>query len=145
MPAEANENLMREVMEAMARGDSRPFGQAMANDFTWTFPSGGGSWSGSVRGKDNVREKLMGPLFAQFADRYTNRAVRIVAAGEVVVVECRGKVQTHAGDRYDNAYCYVCLFEGGKLKELIEYMDTALAERVLAPPGDIFTKSGESA
>jgi hypothetical protein len=51
-------------------------------------------------------------------------------------VECRGDVATKAGARYDNPYCYVCRFDAaGKLVALTEYMDTALAERVLAPPG----------
>jgi ketosteroid isomerase-like protein len=141
MSTEANEKLMHEVMEAMARGETKLFADAMADDFVWTFPSGGGNWSGSVRGKENVRKNLIAPLFAQFEDRYQSHAVRITAAGEVVVIECRGKVATRGGNRYDNAYCYVCLFEGGKIKELIEYMDTALAERVLAPPGDSLKRS----
>jgi hypothetical protein len=51
------------------------------------------------------------------------------------VVECKGDVSTKAGNRYDNDYCYVCRFgDDGKLVALTEYMDTALAERVLAPP-----------
>ncbi|HEX4385514.1 MAG TPA: nuclear transport factor 2 family protein [Myxococcales bacterium] len=138
MPAEANEKLMRAAMEGMARGEMKLFGEALADDVVWTFPSGGGVWSGSVRGKENVRKKLLAPLFAQFEGVYTNTATRMTAAGEIVVIECRGKVATRKGDRYDNSYCYVCSFENGKIKELTEYMDTALAERVLAPPGDIF-------
>jgi ketosteroid isomerase-like protein len=138
MPVEENEKLMRAAMEAMARGDMRLFGEAMADEVVWKFPSGSGVWSGSVRGKENVRKKLFAPLFAQFEGVYTNAAVRIIAAGETVVIECRGKVATRKGDRYDNSYCYVCSFENGKIKELTEYMDTALAERVLAAPGDIF-------
>jgi len=44
-------------------------------------------------------------------------------------------LHTRAGARYDNDYCYVCRFDAaGKLVALTEYMDTALAERVLAPP-----------
>jgi hypothetical protein len=61
--------------------------------------------------------RLVGPLFAQFEGVYTNTATRITAAGEIVVIECRGN---------------------GKIKKLTEYMDTALAERALAPPGNIF-------
>ena len=42
--------------------------------------------------------------------------------------------QTVRGEAYDNTYCYVCRFENGRLRELTEYMDTALVEAVLAPP-----------
>ena len=139
MPAQENEKLMRAAMEAMARGEMRLFGEAMADDVVWTFPSGSGVWSGSVHGRENVRKKLLAPLFAQFEGVYTNTPVRITGAGEIVIVECSGKVKTRKGDRYDNSYCYVCSFENGKIKQLTEYMDTALAERVLAPPGDIFS------
>lgn len=105
----------------------------MADDFTWII-SGGGPWSGAWRGKQAVREELFGPLFAQFEGTYTNRASRFIAEGDTVVVECRGNVATKRGERYDNRYCYVCTFRDGKLVELVEYMDTALAERVLTPP-----------
>ena len=38
------------------------------------------------------------------------------------------------GDDYDNHYCYVIRFDAaGRMRELTEYMDTALCERVLAP------------
>ena len=40
---------------------------------------------------------LMRPLFAQFAGQYTNSAHRFIAEGDWVVVECRGKVNTKAG------------------------------------------------
>jgi ketosteroid isomerase-like protein len=83
-----------------------------------------------------VREQLFKPLFAQFATPYTNRALRFIAEDDHVVVECRGSVQTVRGEAYNNSYCYVCRFEGGRLRELTEYMDTALAEAVLAPPGN---------
>jgi len=83
-----------------------------------------------------VRPELFRPLFAQFEGSYRNRASRFVAEDDIVVVECRGDVATKAGARYDNQYCYVCRFDdAGKLVALTEYMDTALAERVLAPPG----------
>lgn len=49
------------------------------------------------------------------------------------MVECHGSVATHAGQRYDNPYCYVIEMQAGKMLALAEYMDTALAEAVLSP------------
>ena len=132
MSSADNKAIMQNIMEALARGDRRPFGEAMADDFTWVFP-GQGVWSGAFQGKEVVRRQLLTPLFAQFQDTYTNRAVRFIAEGNLVVVECRGHVTTKRGELYNNTYCYVCEFAEGKLKTLTEYMDTALAERVLAP------------
>lgn len=122
------------VFAALADGDGRPFADAMHEDFCWTI-SGQGPWGRTWRGKDAVRRELLRPLFAQFATTYRNRARRFIAAGDLVVVECKGDVQTRAGERYDNDYCYICRFApDGRLLELTEYMDTALAERVLVAP-----------
>jgi ketosteroid isomerase-like protein len=133
--ADNNKQLMQAVFAELERGNGRPFIDAMADDFCWDIP-GTSAWSRRFEGKRAVREQLFKPLFAQFATPYTNRALRFIAEDDHVVVECRGSVQTVRGEAYNNSYCYVCRFEGGRLRELTEYMDTALAEAVLAPPGD---------
>jgi hypothetical protein len=130
-----NKQLMQAVFAELERGNGRPFIDAMADDFCWDIP-GTSAWSRRFEGKRAVREQLFKPLFAQFATPYTNRALRFIAEDDHVVVECRGSVQTVRGEAYNNNYCYVCRFEGGRLRELTEYMDTALAEAVLAPPGN---------
>jgi ketosteroid isomerase-like protein len=125
---------LQAVFAELAQGNGRPFVDTMADDFCWTIP-GHSTWSGTWQGKQAVRELLFKPLFARFADTYTNRAHRFIAEGEHVVVECRGSVMTTSGKRYDNAYCYVCRFgEDGKLHELTEYMDTELAASALGAP-----------
>ena len=96
--------------------------------------AGGTAWSRSWRGKQAVREQLLRPLFERFADTYTNEALRFIAEGDHVVVECRGRVMTKSGKRYDNHYCYICRLAGGRLVELTEYMDTALALDALGAP-----------
>lgn len=134
MSALENKKTLKAIFTEMAAGNSRPFVDAMADDFTWTI-AGAGPWAGSWRGKDAVRNELFRPLFAQFEGTYRNTASRFVAEDDVVVVECRGNVTTTAGPRYDNSYCYICRFDcDGKLVELVEYMDTALCERVLVAP-----------
>lgn len=125
---------MQAIMDAMAQGNTRPFAEAMAEDFTWVVP-GSNAWSGRYEGREAVRDKLFRPLFAQFSGSYSNRASRILAEGQMVVVECRGSVRTRGGEAYDNTYCYVCRFgPDGLLHELVEYMDTELVARVLMPP-----------
>jgi uncharacterized protein len=125
--------LLQEAFDALAAGNGQPFVALMADDFSWTIP-GSGTWAGTWQGKQAVREQLFAPLFARFADTYTNRAIRFIAEGDFVVVECRGKVTTTSGRRYDNTYCYVCRFEGGLMRELTEYMDTELAASALGAP-----------
>ena len=125
--------LVESVFAELGQGDTRPFADAMADDFSWTI-SGHGPWGRTWHGKQQVRQGLMAPLFSQFAGTYRNRATRIVAEGDIVVVECRGDVSTKAGKRYDNHYCYVIQMRDGRMLALTEYMDTALAEAVLTAP-----------
>ena len=128
-----NRAIVTAVMDALATGDTRPFAEAMADDFAWHM-MGTTPWSGSFVGKDVVRGRLMRTLFAQFATPYTNRASRIMADGDMVVVECAGAVTTTGGKAYNNTYCYVIRMAGGQMRELTEYMDTALVSAVLEPP-----------
>ncbi len=81
-----------------------------------------------------MRSTLLRPLFAQFAEQYTSALHRIVAEGEFVVIECRGRVTTKTGKPYNNTYCWVCRVVDGKLKELTEYMETELVATALLPP-----------
>ena len=128
-----NKALMQRICAALAAGDAAPLRAAMADDFCWTV-MGTTPWSGTYHGKQAVLRDLLAPLVAQFADQYTNAAHNFVAEGDQVVVECRGRVATRTGGRYDNAYCWVCRFEDGKLRALTEYLDTRLLETALAPP-----------
>jgi ketosteroid isomerase-like protein len=40
---------------------------------------------------------------------------------------------TKAGLRYDNQYCLLFRIENGKIKQIKEYCDSTLVERVLGP------------
>ena len=131
--AEANKQLMEGVFAELAKGNTEPFANAMADDFTWNL-TGSTAWSRTYRGKRAVLDELMAPLFAQFADRYTNTADRLIADGDFVVVECHGRVTTKAAKRYDNRYCLVCRLADGQLRELTEYLDTELVATALSPP-----------
>jgi len=133
MGAAENKLLMQSVFAELEKGNTVPFGEAMADDFSWTI-IGTTKWSRTYSGKETVLRGLMAPLFAQFADTYTNTAERFIAEDDYVVVQCRGRVTTKSGAPYNNTYCYVCRLAGGKLKELTEYLDTELLSAVLAPP-----------
>jgi ketosteroid isomerase-like protein len=133
MSATENKRLMTGIFDELAKGNGRPFVDSMADDFRWTI-LGVTPWSGTYDGKEAVRRDLLDQLFAQFADRYTNVATRMIAEDDHVVVECRGSALTRAGRRYANAYCYVIRIADGRLAELTEYLDTQLVAEVLGPP-----------
>jgi len=132
MSTAENKQLMKSIFAELAKGNTGPFRDAMADDFCWTV-TGTTSWSGTYRGKQAVLGELIAPLFAQFDGRYTNTAERFIAEQDHVVVLCRGKVTTTSGKPYENTYCYVCRLGDGKLRELTEYFDTELVATALEP------------
>jgi ketosteroid isomerase-like protein len=128
-----NKALVQNIMEARARRDPAPFIAAMADDFIWRI-IGSTAWSGEYVGKTDVRERLLKPLYAQFTAPSRITPTNILADGDHVVVECQGEATTVSGERYANTYCFVMRVTDGQLREMTEYMDTALVERVLRPP-----------
>ena len=130
MSAAENKQLMQNIFSELSKGNGAPFVESLADDICWTI-IGSTKFSGTYLGKQAVLNELLKPLFAQFADQYTNTAHRIIAEDDYVVVECRGRVTTKSGAPYNNTYCWVCLVADGKLQELTEYLDTELVTAAL--------------
>jgi ketosteroid isomerase-like protein len=130
MAAAENKETIRRIYAALEHGDRSVFGASVHPDYIWRFP-GHCSWSRRFAGQEEVRNGLLKPLFALFATEYKARAINHIAEGDYVVAEVRGDVQTKAGKRYNNEYCFLFRFRGDKIAEIIEYCDTDLEERVL--------------
>ena len=135
MTATENKRIIQQVFDAAANADTQPFVDAMAEDVLWIV-TGRSKWSRRFEGKEALVNDLVRPLFSLFATPYRNIAERIIADDEGnVVVLARGEVRTKAGRDYNNDYCFVLRLENGKIVEVREYMDSALAESVLGDPG----------
>ena len=130
MSAVENKQLMQNIFIELSKGNGAPFVESLADDICWTI-IGSTKFSGTYRGKQAVLNELLRPLFARFADQYTNTAHRFIAEDDYVVVECRGRVTTKSGAPYNNTYCWVCRVADGKLQELTEYLDTELVTAAL--------------
>jgi uncharacterized protein len=128
-----NKALVQHIHDELDKGNGQAFVDSLADDASWKL-EGSTAWSRTYRGKKAIREELLDPLFAQFAAPYRSSTERVIAEGDRVVVLFSGDVPTKAGKRYNNRYCYVYQLEGGKVKELTEYFDTALVQEALQPP-----------
>ena len=129
-----NKALVQRIHAELDKGNGQAFIDSLADDASWTL-EGTTPWSRVYEGKAAIREELIKPLFAQFAGPYVSKTERIIAEGDRVVVLFSGDVPSKAGKRYNNRYCYVYRIEGGKVKELTEYFDTAQVQEALeAPP-----------
>ncbi|MDA9444839.1 ketosteroid isomerase [Bradyrhizobium sp. CCBAU 51745] len=135
MSAAANKKLMQDIFAAAASPDPDVrdrslFGASLADDAKWIV-TGQYSWSRTFTGKDAILKDLHGYVRSRLRDRARTVAERFIADGDIVVVEAKGDNVTLEGVRYDNDYCLVFRFEDGKIKEIREYCDSVLTEKVL--------------
>ena len=126
-----NKELIRHMFAEMSTGNAGPLVELLADDVTWTT-MGQTKWSGTLRGKNSVLQDLLGKLLSRLeGNRYTASAHRLIAEDDFVVAQARGQSTTTAGVPYNNEYCFIFRLEGGKIKEVTEYLDTELVTSAL--------------
>jgi hypothetical protein len=125
MSAEANKKIVNRFYEASNRGDMETCLALIADDIEWTN-IGTTSLSGTFRGKEQLTEQLLGPLFGRLKDGMKSTVHRLIAEDDFVVAQSSGKAETVDGHPYDNTYCWVIRIRDGKFAQITEYMDTAL-------------------
>ncbi len=124
-----NKEIVRSFYEAGNRGDFDACFELLADDITWTN-IGTTSLSGTYRGKAELMENLLGPLFGQLEAGIRSEIVRLVAEGEYVVALTSGTARTKDGRDYNNSYCHVIRLRDGEFVEVTEYFDTHLTGTV---------------
>ena len=132
MSAADNKKLVQQIFADSAARSGTTFADNLAEDASWIV-TGQYSWSHEFRGRDAIQNGLMGHFRSFFAERPRTLAFNFIADGDYVAVEARGDNVTKAGLRYDNQYCLVFRIENGKIKQIKEYCDSTLVERVLGP------------
>jgi len=105
-------------------GDSSSFFTAVADDVIWTAV-GTTPISGVSRSKTEYMKKTYAPLQAVFAGPTSCKVKRIIAEGDVVIVEWQGETPLVSGGVYANDYCWVVRVVDQKLAEVTGYFDTA--------------------
>jgi uncharacterized protein len=129
MSAADNKKLMQTIFTAIAAGDRALYVDSLADDVTMTV-TGQYSWSQTFRGKESVLRDLYGYVASLLKQRRTV-PFRFIADEEWVAVEARGDMVTLAGERYDNHYCLIYRIADRRIREIREYQDSTLCERVL--------------
>ena len=124
-----NKQVVQTFYDSANRGDMDTCMGQLAEDVTWTN-IGTTKYSGTFRGKADLVTRLLQPVFGQLQAGIASVVDNIVAEGDFVVVQSRGKAETKDGRPYNNTYCHVFKIHGGKIVEVTEYLDTALASAV---------------
>ena len=127
----ANKQLLRHVYAEISKGNVQPLLDSLADDVEWTI-IGSTALSGTSRGKQEVIDKLLKPLRARLADGpIMFQPERFIAEGEYVVMQAEGRATALSGKPYNNTYCIVCRIVDGKVKEMVDYIDTELITTAL--------------
>ena len=99
---------------------------ALSDDVRWTV-IGTTVFSGTYNGKQEMIEKMFGPLMSQLQAPGRIDVQNLVAEGDIVVVQAQAKDRTtRDGHPYNNTYCFVLRLADGKVVEAYEYCDTEL-------------------
>ena len=126
-----NKQLLQHVYAEISKGNVQPLLDSLADDVEWTI-IGSTALSGTSHGKQEVIDKLLKPLRARLADGpIVFQPERFIAEGEYVVMQAEGRATALSGKPYNNTYCIVCRIVDGKLKEMIDYVDTELITTAL--------------
>jgi ketosteroid isomerase-like protein len=125
MGAVENKKLIETMFAELSRGNGAGYLDRLADDVRFTI-MGTTKFSGTFNGKGEVVEKLLTPLMSQLEGGLSVTVDAMVAEGDTVVVQARGRSTTKSGKPYNNSYCQVFRVEGGKVKTIAEYLDTEL-------------------
>lgn len=127
-----NKKLVQQIFVDSETGTGSTLLDNFAEDVRWVI-TGQWAWSQTFEGRDAVLNNLLGKVGNMLTRRMRTVASNFVAEGDYVVVEAKGDNLTTTGLRYDNDYCLIFKIKDGKIKEIKEYLDSALVEKVLGP------------
>jgi len=121
-----NKDIVRSFYEAGNRGDVDACFELISDDITWTN-IGSTSLSGTYRGKAELMQKLLGPLFGQLKAGISSSIDSLIGEDDLIVALTSGTAETTDGRPYNNTYCQVIRIRDGQFVEVKEYFDTELA------------------
>ena len=125
MGAAENKQLIQNMFAELSKGNADAFLGNMADDVRFTI-IGTTKYSGTFNGKQELISKLLGPLSSQLEGGLTITPENFIADGDHVAMQARGQSKTKTGKSYNNTYCQVFRIANGKVKEVVEYLDTEL-------------------
>ena len=125
MGAAENKQFIRNMFAELSKGNADAFLGALADNVRFTI-IGTTKYSGTFNGKQDLITRLLAPLNSQVEGGMTITPENLIADGDFVVMQARGKALSKNGQRYDNTYCHVFRIAGTKVQEVTEYLDTEL-------------------
>lgn len=127
---EQNKEIVRRAIAAISRGDMEGFLADAADDVTFSVM---GTMFPPMQGKPKVLKGLRNALVARLENggAIAMTIENLIAEGDYVAEQSRGKARTKDGKDYNNTYCRVWRITDGKIRVMQEYLDTELVRACL--------------
>ena len=131
MGTEETRRLIEEFYATLATGDRAKIESLLSEDVEWVPPES--APFGPVRGREAVAAELGGDTPKRMFRMRTFKLTvhRIVADGDIAVVQQAISAETRTGKQYDNEYCWVYTCRDGKITKIVEYADTHKAAAIM--------------
>jgi hypothetical protein len=130
MSVEQNKKVARKTWEAAVKGDIDTATANISDEVSWLLPASV-SPGGPLKGKQAVAG-FFKSLGTAFPSGMKTEIRRVYGDGDTVLMELTNRGQTAKGKQYENEYCFVLEFEGGKIRRVREYTDTAKVKEVFS-------------
>lgn len=135
MSIEANKAAVRAFFAATVRRDRAALSRLLADDVCWQIPkSAPAPFGGAHRGHARVLELFLAGAETLFAPGTHSVEIELLLAeGDLVAAEVQMRARTVRGSDYCNQYVFLFRFEGDRIAEFREHLDTRYAAPFLDP------------
>ena len=120
---------VRSLFKGLENGDGAAFFAHVADDVDWTV-EGTHPLAGHYHSKSEFREHTFAKLAKVLPHGAQLHVTNLITSGDWAVVELQSMSTANNGLRFDNRYCWVVRFAGGKIVEVRAYLDSALVQRL---------------
>ena len=123
----SSREIVQSWFDLIAQGNAQAAFALFSDDVKYVL-KGTTPVSGTYRGLKQIVDDFFTPWRKQIVGEMALEVDELIGDGDRVVALARGKAKTVHGLPYDNDYAFVFGLRGGKITEVLEYLDTALVE-----------------
>jgi uncharacterized protein len=122
---------VREIFRGLENGDGASFFKHVADDVDWTV-MGTHPLAGHYHSKSDFVAGTFARLGKVLPQGAQLNVEHILVTENQAVVELRSFATAKNGMRFDNRYCWVCIFKNKMIREVRAYLDSAMVARLFA-------------
>ena len=134
MPHSEHEQTARRLLDAMVGADAGRLRELVEPDLVWEVPRGAVAPYGGVhRGAEAIIELMTSAVSGAFVPGSAGIEVRALLSDATrVMIEAELRARAPDGRSYENGYVFILEFRNGRVAEIREHVDTALAAQFFA-------------